>query len=53
MVQKNVNDVWLVTEGLLTTILNRHLNAYEVNETNSMMLVKQQQPSKQHASIFN
>ena len=42
MVQKNVNDVWLVTEGLLTTIFNRHLNSYEVNETNSMMLVKQQ-----------
>ena len=42
MVQQNVHDVWFVTEGLLTTTFNRHINAYEVNETNGTLLVKQQ-----------
>ncbi|CAB4026461.1 Hypothetical predicted protein [Paramuricea clavata] len=42
MVQQNVHNVWFVPEGLLTATFNRHINDYEVNETNGTLLVKQQ-----------
>jgi hypothetical protein len=42
MVQPSLCDVWLVTEGLSTTTFERHVNAYEVEAKDDILLVKQQ-----------
>lgn len=43
IVQQDLQNLWLVTEGLLMTSFNKHVNAYEVKTSEeNLVLVKQQ-----------
>jgi hypothetical protein len=43
IVEESLDNLWLVTEGLLTTCFNQHLNAYEVMPIteDNLVLLKQ------------
>ena len=43
VVERQLNSIWLITEALHTVAFNKHFNAYEVNNTEELIFVRQQQ----------
>ena len=42
VVEVNLSGIWFVTEVLHTAAFNKHFNAYEVNNTKNLSIIKQQ-----------
>ena len=43
VVERQLNSIWLIAEALHTVAFNKHFNAYEVNNTEELIFVRQQQ----------
>lgn len=43
VVETNLNGIWFVTEVLHTVAFNKHFNAYEIDNTRNLSVIKQQE----------
>jgi hypothetical protein len=43
VMETNLSDIWFVTEVLHTAAFSKHFNAYEVNNTRNLSVIKQQE----------